>query len=647
MLERHRKSAKVSNNTPLSEFSMAMEHEHGPSSEALITETIIQSPPSSPTQSTSSTPSTSSSTSTPNSSFTTKQSFHRSVSRADDNLPKSPHKKLEVVEKLEEKYLVKMPFRKGSRGRPRKDLSEEERDWLIKLLARADMTYTNPGRKDNVYIGIKDGERIYKQKLYLLWTLRDLFEIVNGSGKIKLDDTFFKRFGKEITFSQLYDFLKAHKEYAWNKNIPQGSCLCEICENTSLLAKGLNKALENPIPTNPHDLIEKFACDLKYKECALNKCPLCSTFDFGPRKCDTSEDSDSDSDSSDDSSSTEIKFFSWIRIDKKMTKAQFSASFEEAVESMEEKLKVLKEHIYVKRVQYAAYVAQKEKLKPGELLVHVDFAENYKNDQQDEIQSAYFGHDSFSLFTSCCYYVGADNNINHQSFVIVTESSDHNRVTSMSSLKKVVELAEEKVDVTFDRIIVWSDGMGSQFRSRFVFRLLATILFRDKLLSWFYNERHHGKGPMDGIGGTLKNVVYRKVKSKQVVIYEPKDFAKAASKFVPSVQTVYLPSESEITEPEDIESAPAIKDTLQVHKFERCVNDNGDCSIKFFKTAAEVEPFHVQWYNASGRLMCDHIVCNVGDNICAKCTIPYSSNDPVWLKCPSCEQWFHENCFYM
>ena len=37
--------------------------------------------------------------------------------------------------------------------------------------------------------------------------------------------------------------------------------------------------------------------------------------------------------------------------------------------------------------------------------------------------------------------------------------------------------------------------MGSQFRSRYVFKLLAT------------------EGAMDGIGGTVKNVILRKVKS--------------------------------------------------------------------------------------------------------------------------------------
>ena len=186
---------------------------------------------------------------------------------------------------------------------------------------------------------------------------------------------------------------------------------------------------------------------------------------------------------------------------------------------MKEQLKVLKEHIFVKRIQNEAYNYHKDGLTEDDLLVQVDFAENYRNDQQNEIQSAYFGHQSFSLFTSCCYYKNDEKNWQQKSIVVVTENSDHNRVTSMSSLKKVVEIVENSLGQTFCRLILWSDGMSAKFRSRFVFKLLAGTLFLEKEISWYYNERHHGKGPMDGVGGTLKNLVFRKVKSGQTVVY--------------------------------------------------------------------------------------------------------------------------------
>ena len=41
---------------------------------------------------------------------------------------------------------------------------------------------------------------------------------------------------RDLTFRQLYEFLKGHKELAWNDQIPQSSSLCEICKNAVFLA---------------------------------------------------------------------------------------------------------------------------------------------------------------------------------------------------------------------------------------------------------------------------------------------------------------------------------------------------------------------------------------------------------------------------
>ena len=184
-----------------------------------------------------------------------------------------------------------MPFKNSKRGRPWKDLNEEEKQWLETFLSRSDVTYTNPGRKDNVYVGKINGERRYKQRLYLLWTLRELLDIANGSGKVDVSDSFYQKFEKLLTFSQLYDFLKYHKEYCYNQNIPHGSRLCEICENCVLLAKGLNNRLLRPLPTNPHDLIERFSCNLEEIKCVLDRCPICRVAEIDLEKQPSNDDS--------------------------------------------------------------------------------------------------------------------------------------------------------------------------------------------------------------------------------------------------------------------------------------------------------------------------------------------------------------------
>ena len=212
------------------------------------------------------------------------------------------------------------------------------------------------------------------------------------------EDSFEKKYGKPLKFSQLYDFFKSHKEYCYNKDIPHTSCLCEICENCVLLAKGLNGRLVEPLPTNPHDLVETFCCNSDEPNCIHDMCPLCCVDNAVNALLLNLSSSESD-DSNNDSQSSGVTYFAWQSVEKRITKSKLTVSFEDAIVFFKNQVKTLKEHIYIKRVQSNAYRDIKSSLTTEDLVVHVDFAESYRNDQQDAIQSAYFGNQSFSIFT--------------------------------------------------------------------------------------------------------------------------------------------------------------------------------------------------------------------------------------------------------
>ena len=121
--------------------------------------------------------------------------------------------------------------------------------------------------------------------MHLLWKLRDLLDIINGTGKVDVTDTFYQYFKKLLTFSQLYDFEKYHKEYCYNQNIPHS--LCEIYENCVLLAKGLNTRLLCPLSANTHELIKRFSCNLQEMDWEWIVAPLAvslkSSSKYNPR----------------------------------------------------------------------------------------------------------------------------------------------------------------------------------------------------------------------------------------------------------------------------------------------------------------------------------------------------------------------------
>ena len=66
-----------------------------------------------------------------------------------------------------------------------------------------DISYTTPHH--NVYLGKFNKVKNLAQKRYLLWTIRDIMDIINGSKTVQSDapsDSFEAKFGKKMTFHQ-------------------------------------------------------------------------------------------------------------------------------------------------------------------------------------------------------------------------------------------------------------------------------------------------------------------------------------------------------------------------------------------------------------------------------------------------------------
>ena len=98
-------------------------------------------------------------------------------------------------------------------------------------------------------------------------------------------------------------------------------------------------------------------------------------------------------------------------------------------------------------------------------------------------------------------------------------------------------------------------------------------------------------------------------------------------KFVPSIIPVYLPRSDERVEP-------------VIHKFFWEINDRGDCSIWFFKTAVDQEIVQTQWFNKAGDVACGYEKSNKSDNECSTVREWYTKNGSEWLRSPIWEQWF-------
>ena len=88
---------------------------------------------------------------------------------------------------------------------------------------------------------------------------------------------------------------------------------------------------------------------------------------------------------------------------------------------------------------------------------------------------------------------------------------------------------------------VFSDGPSSQFKQKFLFSNLH-LWEQDHgvKIQWNFFATSHGKGPVDGLGGSVKRSVWRHVKSGMSHIENAKEYATVAKERNPKIHIEYV-----------------------------------------------------------------------------------------------------------
>ena len=222
------------------------------------------------------------------------------------------------------------------------------------------------------------------------------------------------------------------------------------------------------VPTDPHSLAEKYTCDSSSRSCMFSENKCC--YFTGVTMEEFLDDCD------------DVEYYEWAKIDGKLNEVVKSVDVEEAIELFNEQVKSLKAHIFVKRTQNTHYNWLKENLKTNEFIIHVNCSEDYKDKEQDEIQSAYFRHNSFSIFTGCCYTHGIGGTLLNKSFTVTSEATGHSRIAAFSCINLIIDSLQKKFPSQFNNYALFyicSDHhnfvCASEFRSRFGLALMTHI----------------------------------------------------------------------------------------------------------------------------------------------------------------------------
>lgn len=143
---------------------------------------------------------------------------------------------------------------------------------------------------------------------------------------------------------------------------------------------------------------------------------------------------------------------------------------------------------------------------------------------------ATWSQDGVTLHPIVTYFRDGKGELAHQSFVAVSDEKGHNTSSVLAILNKLMPRLKELIP-RLHKVHYWTDSPTSQYRDKTMFSLVSehADIFDGISAQWNYFESGHGKGPCDGIGGTVKRLADAAVKRSAAVIQDDFDFFTWAS----------------------------------------------------------------------------------------------------------------------
>ena len=346
-----------------------------------------------------------------------------------------------------------------------------------KFFERENTCVTMPGKKDAKG---KHQKRILTDYLH---NLHDKFRLENPDSKISRS-AFSKMRPKHVL---LVNFC--------NRN----TCLCSRHQNIALKLKAIQEIAGTK---NPDDFIAHNTDNEIYEKL---------------QKIDKSN----------------VTYTEWKRQDEngKMRWKQVQTVFskDRFVAMLTEDVKLFRKHVQRVKTQYGEMRRLRENLQDSHVLVWMDFAENFTCAALDEVQSAYWTSEQVTLHTTVVYFPKSHSKT-HKSVVGVSDLNIHNASMVKAMICNLIPTIKAEYPA-LKYVHYLTDSPTSQYRNKSIFELLTR---HDSLFGvgarWDYLESGHGKGPCDGLGGSVKRSADMAVKQGKAVIQNGKDFYRWAEK---------------------------------------------------------------------------------------------------------------------
>lgn len=408
-----------------------------------------------------------------------------------------------------------------------------------------EITTQSPNKKDFI---------TFKKEKHLKRYLNDTL--------LNLHKKFLKRFNQNVCFSTFLKYKPFFVVYL--KCNARNTCACVKHLNMQLKFDKLRelKIIES---NNLTEMMSRLTCNNeRLEKCMLGLCLDCKKKELHTLDYDIG---------------LLTNYYMWARVEEErinkkgekytfmaMTKQKFTVTQENLVSLTNNEIPKFLDHLQNIHNQYQFNKKIKQNLDHKTVVLHSDFSENYATKCNTEIQALHYGG-SRSLLTlhTNAYYIlcPKTNNVTLFKFCTISEDVRHTAPAVFAHLEPLFKKFKELKITT---IQIFTDGPTAQYRNKTSFGLICILAekYEFEKVIWNYWESGHGKGIIDGLGGTLKSKADNKV-AQGLDITNAETFIRAVQDVKIDVSEIKSESIDEVQQLVPTNLFPAAG-TFQVHQ---------------------------------------------------------------------------------
>lgn len=366
-----------------------------------------------------------------------------------------------------------------------------------------------PGKKDCIVIKTDEGCKETKQKRLMLLNINEAYRI------------FKTEFNLQIGISK-FSFLRPKWCVFAGSPGTHNVCLCIIHQNCKLMVQAMDQFLDYKT------ILNSMVCDVNNYACMTDKCNQCP----GGRNIDSFIITSS--------RLQKITYKQWVSTDR-CNMVTVEEPIEDYKKKLIQKLSSLKKHHFIADAQTQYFKNRKSSLNSDEIIIQLDFSENFAFIVQDAVQGCHWMNDQVTLFPIVIYEI-INGSLHSQSFCILSDCLQHSSTAVNTFLKKISEFIRGTM-TNIKKVIYFSDGAVTHFKNR---KNLINLCyhFEDFQLDaeWNFFATAHGKGSVDGIGATVKRTVSRASlqRANNCPILNPADMFQFCDKHIKGIKFFFV-----------------------------------------------------------------------------------------------------------